>query len=97
MSIIDKWVEIVPEKYGSRKKAIEKFNMICNKKIRESELSAFKSGKRRTPDCILWLMLNDIIIDVLEEAGWKNAVMELPSDKMIDLLNNLTPPKKWEQ
>lgn len=96
MSIVDKWIERAEEKYGSKKAGIQKLNQICNMSIRESELSAFKTGKRGVPKCVFHVMMIDVLFTELENAGWKNAALDMGSKTYINLIESLTPPKTWE-
>lgn len=98
MSIIDVWIEKQQKRddYVSQNKSLEKINMICQKKIRVHELGDMRRGKRHIPDCVYWLMVSEVLIDQLEAAGWENAALELTSQGLIDLVNNITPPRRFE-
>lgn len=93
MSIIDQWLERADEKYGSREKGIAKLNQICNMKLRSSEISAYKSGKRKPKSCVFALMMIDVLLTELEKAGWKNASLDMSNKQYMDLIEALTLPR----
>ena len=95
MSIVDKWIERANEKYGSRQEGIDKLNQVCGKKIRPSELSAMKSGKRGVPKCVYHMMLIDVLLTQLEKSGWENASLDMDYKEYTALIESILPPDTW--
>lgn len=90
MNLTEKWFEIYLDKYGSRKECIQYLNETCGMKIRESEFSEYKYGKRTPNACMQWIMRCDILIDELKAAGWKNVNRDLSADNLIVLVNAMS-------
>ena len=96
MNLVDAWFDMYLEKYETRAKCIETLNMICGMKIRESEFSEYKNKKRKPNLCMQWIMRCDIMMAELKKAGWKDVDIELSGQKLIELIDVLSPPKEWE-
>ena len=91
MSIVDEFTSKYG--YGNQQKAVDKLNNVCNKRLRGSELSAMKSGKRGVSSCIHWVMLNECLAKILEDAGYTYKDGVIPAKAWIELIDKITPPE----
>ena len=93
-NIISNWKKQAKIKYGSITEGVKRLNMICSMKIRVPDISSMERGERNIPACVHNLMLNDVLITVLEDAGYKNEVGAESMTDFIGLVDSLSPPRR---
>jgi hypothetical protein len=94
MNLVSSWKKRSKDKYGTITKGVDRLNMICGTEIRLQDISTMQSGKRNIPACINKLMLIDVLLTALEDAGMENAVFELSSDDYMELIDKISPPER---
>ena len=77
----------------SHKEAAEKINKVCGTKHRDTEISGMKTGRRGVSSCTHFVMLNECLAKILEDAGYTYKGGVIPAKDWIELINKITPPE----
>lgn len=85
MNIVSMWIERAKEKYGSVQGGVDRFNTICGGKVQVRHIYEMNQGKRSVSECVHSLMLNDILLTALEQAG----IEQIPTTRQFMKLSEM--------
>lgn len=97
MNIITTWKEKAVEKHGSIEEGVKHLNMICDYRYTVYDINKIERGLRNLPACIFNLMLNDVLLSVLERAGFENAATTGDIKDFMELVDTLSPPRRVDK